>query len=114
MQRADDFEKRREHLKAMSDDELHAHFWNLVDQIVQPIIGEARTHTSPSIERSVLLRMGFSSMETRAIVNKMLEKGILGHGAGNLVLKLAQKKNISVRDAGLRLMQDELWEELPV
>lgn len=98
----------------MSDEELNAHFWNLADKIVRPVVGEARTHTSPSIERSVLLRMGFSSMETKSVVNKMLEKGILGHGAGNLVLKLARKKEISVREAGLRLMQDELWEELPI
>ena len=79
----------------------------------QPIIEEARTHTSPSIERSVLLRMGFSSIETKPIVNKMLEKGLLGNGAGRLVLRLAQKKGLSVREAGLGLMRDEYWEELP-
>ena len=113
-QRIDDFEQRREHLKKMSDEELHGYFWDLVDKIVQPIVEEAKTHTSPSIERSVLLRMGFSSLEAKAIVNKMVEKGILGHGAGKLILKLAQKKGISVRDAGLSLIQGEYWEELPV
>ena len=112
-QRADDYVKRREHLKDMSDEALRDHFWRLVDRIVQPIIEEARTHTSPSIERSVLLRMGFSSIETKPIVNKMLEKGLLGNGAGRLVLRLAQKKGISVREAGLGLMRDEYWEELP-
>jgi D-ornithine 4,5-aminomutase subunit alpha len=112
-QRVDDYVKRREHLKDMSDEALRDHFWGLVDRIVQPIIEEARTHTSPSIERSVLLRMGFSSIETKPIVNKMLEKGLLGHGAGRLVLELAQKKGISVREAGLGLMRDEYWEELP-
>jgi D-ornithine 4,5-aminomutase subunit alpha len=64
-ERADDFEARRAHLKNMSDAELHACFWNLVDRIVAPLVEEARTHTSPSIERSVLLRMGFSSTEAR-------------------------------------------------
>lgn len=112
MERKDDFNTRRGHLKNLSDEELHAYFWSLVDKIVQPAVEEARTHTSPSIERSVLLRMGFSSLETKAIVNKMLEKGMLGHGAGNLVLKLAQKKGIPVREAGLALMQGEYWEEL--
>ena len=112
-QRADDYAKKREHLKEMSDEALQDHFWRLVDKMVQPIIEEARTHTSPSIERSVLLRMGFSSIETKPIVNKMQEKGLLGHGAGRLVLRLAQKKGISVREAGLGLMQDEYWEELP-
>lgn len=112
--RADDFEKKRDHLKKMSDEELHKYFWSLVDTFVQPLIEEAKTHTSPSIERSVLLRMGFSSLETKAIVNQMVEKGILGHGAGSIVLKLAQKKGISVREAGLGLMRGEYWEEVAV
>ena len=111
-QRVDDYGKRREPLKDMSDEALRDHFWRLVDEIVQPIVEEARTHTSPSIERSVLLRMGFSSIETKPIVNKMLEKGLLGHGAGRLVLELAKKKGISVREAGLGLMRDEYWEEI--
>jgi D-ornithine 4,5-aminomutase subunit alpha len=113
-QRVDDFEQRREHLKKMSDEELHVYFWTLVDKIIQPIVEEARTHTSPSIERSVLLRMGFSSLEAKAIVNKIVEKGILGHGAGKLVLLLAQKEGISVREAGLGLIRGEYWEELVV
>lgn len=111
-ERKDDFRSRSEHLKSMSDQQLHEHFWSLVDQMVQPLVQEARTHTSPSIERSVLLRMGFSSLETKPLVNRMLEKGLLGHGAGNLVLKLAKKKGISVREAGLGLIEGRYWEEL--
>lgn len=111
-ERKDDFDSRREHLKNMSDEQLHDHFWSLVDRMVQPMVEEARSHTSPSIERSVLLRMGFSSLETKPLVNLMLEKGLLGHGAGNLVLKLAQKKGISVRQAGLGLIDGNYWEEL--
>ena len=111
-ERKDDFDSRREHLKNMSDEQLHKHFWSLVSQIVQPLVEEARIHTSPSIERSVLLRMGFSSLETKPLVNRMLEKGLLGHGAGNLVLKLARKKGISVREAGLCLIEGKYWEEL--
>jgi D-ornithine 4,5-aminomutase subunit alpha len=113
-ERKDDFSSRRKHLAAMTDEQLHAHFWSLVEKIVQPLVEEARTHTSPSIERSVLLRMGFSSLETKPLVNRMLEKGVLGHGAGNLVLKLAQKKGISVREAGLALMDGKYWEDLAV
>ncbi len=111
-ERKDDFDSRREHLKNMSDEQLHEHFWSLVNQIVQPLVEEARTHTSPSIERSVLLRMGFSSLETKPLVNRMLEKGVLGHGAGNLVLKVARKKGISLREAGLGLIEGKYWEEL--
>ena len=111
-ERKDDFSFRREHLATMSDAQLHAHFWSLVNQIVQPLVEEARTHTSPSIERSILLRMGFSSLETKPLVNRMQEKGLLGRGAGNLVLELAQKKSISVRQAGLGLIEGQYWEEL--
>lgn len=111
-ERKDDFSSRREHLATMSDEKLRAHFWSLVNQIVQPLVEEARTHTSPSIERSILLRMGFSSLETKPLVNRMQEKGLLGRGAGNLVLDLAQKKDISVRQAGLGLIEGKYWEEL--
>jgi D-ornithine 4,5-aminomutase subunit alpha len=113
-ERKDDFNSRREHLAAMTDEQLHDHFWSLVDRMVQPLVEEARMHTSPSIERSVLLRMGFSSLETKPLVNRMLEKGLLGHGAGKLVLELAQKKGMSVREAGLGLIDGKYWEELTV
>ena len=111
-ERKDDFSSRREHLKKLTDAQLHAHFWSLVDKIVQPLVEEARTHTSPSIERAVLLRMGFSSLETKPLVNRMLEKGILGRGAGRIILELALKKGISVREAGLSLIDGKYWEEL--
>lgn len=112
MERSDDFKKRREHLRDLSDEQLNDRFWELVHKIIQPIIEEARTHTSPSIERSVLLRMGFSSIEAKAIVNRMVEQGVLGHGAGNLVLRLSQERRMPIREAGLALMRDEHWEQV--
>jgi D-ornithine 4,5-aminomutase subunit alpha len=111
--RTDDFHTRRRHLQSLSDDELHDRFWQLAAQIVQPLLEEARTHTSPSIERSVLLRMGFSSLEAKPLVQRMQDKGLLGHGAGKLILELAQQKGISVRQAGLGLLDGRYWEELP-
>lgn len=111
--RTDDFHTRRQHLQSLSDDELHAHFWQLVTQIVQPLLEEAHTHTSPSIERSVLLRMGFSSLEAKSLVHQLQAKGLLGHGAGKLILELAQQKGISVRQAGLKLLNGHDWENLP-
>jgi len=112
MERADDFEERRAHLTDMSDAELHAHFWDLVDRIVAPLVEEARTHTSPSIERSVLLRMGFSSIEARDLVAGMDKRGLLGQGAGRLVLELARARGVTVREAGLALLQGSFWEQL--
>ena len=111
--RPDDFESRRQHLKALSDSELHERFWVLVDQIVAPLIEEARTHTTPSIERSVLLRMGFSSIEAGQLVARMQARGLLGEGAGRLVLELARAKRISVREAGSALLAGQHWDALP-
>ena len=113
-ERADDFESRRKHLQVLSDEELYARFWSLVDRIVAPLIEEARTHTTPAIERSVLLRMGFSSIEAKALVTRMHERNLLGHGAGRLVLELAKAKGLSVRAAGEALLVGEHWEVLPL
>ena len=112
--REDDFAARRERLRGLSDEELHARFWSLVEQIVAPLVEEARTHTSPSIERSVLLRMGFSSLEAKALVAAFHAQGLLGHGAGRLVLELARRKGLSVREAGTALLDRHHWEELGV
>ena len=48
----------------------------------------ARTHTSPSIERSVLMRMGVDSPTCMAVVGECEKRGLLGHGAGHVVLAL--------------------------
>ncbi len=111
-ERSDDFAARRASLAALSDDELHERFWSLVERIVAPLVEEARTHTTPSIERSVLLRMGFSSVEAAEIVRRMDERGLLGHGVGRLVLELARRRGGSVREAGLSLLEGRCWEEL--
>ena len=113
IERPDDFAQRRQHLQHLSDEELHEYFWRLVDQIIAPLIDEARTHTSPSIERSVLLRMGFSSIEAKALVIQLGERNLLDHGAGHLILQLAKANNIAPREAGLGLLDGRYWELLP-
>ena len=100
IERKDDFEKRREHLKNLSDEELKKRFWELSEKLVEPLVELAKTHTSPSIERSVLLSMGFDSLESKAIVERVLEAGLLGKGAGHVVLKIAEKNDCSVQEAG--------------
>ena len=110
MERADDFERRRSHLKNLSDDALKDRFWNLAYQIVAPLVEEARTHTSPSIERSVLLRMGFSSQEAGVLVAMALDRGLLGRGLGALVLKSAGIGKLGIREAGLAMLEGKLWE----
>ena len=113
-ERPDNFGRSRAHLRDLSDEELHAYFWELADQLVTPLIEEARNHTTPAIERSVLLRMGFSSVECKALVSQMLARGLLGHGAGRLVLELAKARGITVREAGMALLDGHDWETLPL
>jgi D-ornithine 4,5-aminomutase subunit alpha len=114
IERPDDFAERRQHVQRLSDAELHSYFWELVDRIIAPLIEEARTHTSPSIERSVLLRMGFSSTEAKSLVKQMGERNLLAHGAGRLILELAKSNNLSIREAGLGLLDGQFWEQLPL
>ncbi len=110
--RLDDFQDRRAHLANLSDEELKARFWQLAEQIVDPMLELGRKNTSPSIERSVLLRMGFSSIEAKEIVNRTIDNGLMGKGAGHVVYKLAKANNLSVREAGLKLAKGEGWNEV--
>jgi D-ornithine 4,5-aminomutase subunit alpha len=111
-ERPDDFESRRGKLRELSDEELRARFWDLVNRIVEPLIEEARTHTSPSIERSVLLRMGLSSIEAKGLVERLAARGLLGYGAGRLLLELADAKKLTVREAAEALLDGQYWEDL--
>ncbi len=112
MTRQDDFEDRRKHLKDLSDEELKIRFWDLANQVVEPLIKLAKGHTTPAIERSVLLRMGFSSIEAKAIVDRVVDYGLIGKGAGHVVYKVAKMKNVSIREAGLSLIEGNYWDEV--
>ena len=109
--RADDFNESRAHLANLSDQELYERFWSLASDIVDPLLELGRKNTSPAIERSVLLRMGFSSIEAKAIVDGVIDRGLMGKGAGHVVYKLAKSKNISVREAGVALADGKMWQE---
>ncbi len=110
--RPDDFDERRRHLQALSDSELHHEFWRLIGLIVAPLVEEARTHTTPSIERSVLLRMGCSSLEAKALVDRLADRGVLGHGAGRLLLEVATAHGVTPRAAAQALLEGRWWEEV--
>lgn len=112
MKRADDFQKRREHLIDLTDEQLKERFWQLASQMVEPLIDLATKNTTPSIERSVLLRMGFSSLEAKGLVEGVMDRGLMGKGAGHVVYILAKERNISIRDAGLALLEGNLWNEV--
>ena len=55
------YEKRLTELHKLSDEELKNRFWELCNKIVEPMVEYGKNYTSPSIERSVLLRMGIDS-----------------------------------------------------
>ncbi len=112
MKREDDYNTRREHLKNLTEAQLEARFWETCARIVDPMVELARENTTPSIERSVLLRMGFSSAEAAAIVTHTIEKGMMGKGSGHLVYRLAEDRALKLRAAGLLLAQGEGFEEL--
>ncbi len=111
LKREDDFEQRRAHLKGLSDAELKDRFWQLTEQVVDPLLELARTHTSPSVERAVLLRMGFSSLEAQPLVNAAIDRGLMGHGVGHVVYKISKEKNLSIRQAGLELLEGKHWDD---
>ncbi|MEG0307586.1 MAG: ornithine aminomutase subunit alpha [Clostridium sp.] len=112
MKREDDFNKRREHLANLSDEQLYERFWKLTEEIVNPMVDLAYGNTSSSIERSVLLRMGFSSIESQAIVQEGLRAGLLGKGMGNVVLKYGKLKEMPYLEAGRELGEGKGWNEV--
>jgi len=111
MKRTDDFQERRAHLAGLGEEELHARFWHLAGQLVDPLLQMGREYTSPAIERSVLLRMGFSSLEARQLVEGCADHGLLGHGAGHVVFRFARTHQLPIREAGLRLAEGAHWAE---
>ena len=112
MKRADDYAERRQHLANLTDEELEKRFWDLAEQVVDPLLELGKKNTPPSVERSVLLRMGFSSIEVKPIVEGVMNKGLMGKGAGNVVWRLSKKLGVSVREAGLALAEGKYWDEV--
>jgi D-ornithine 4,5-aminomutase subunit alpha len=112
MKRADDFETRRKHLAGLTDEQLKERFWFLASKIVEPMLDLGYRNTTPAIERSVLLRMGFSSLEVKPIVEGVMNRGLMKFGAGNVVWRLSKKLGISVREAGLALSEGKHWDEV--
>jgi len=105
--RIENFNQRRKELEKLEDSELKTRFWELCNQVVEPIVDLARTHTSPSIERSVLLRMGIDSITAHGVVDRVLEAGLLAKGAGHVVLKVSKKINCDLRTAAAAIIENK-------
>jgi len=110
MVRPDTYAEVRKHLAALDDAALEARFWQLSDEVVVPLVDLARTHTSPSIERSVLMRMGIDSLTCQAVVAECEARGLLGHGAGHVVLVCMLAWECEAPEAAVRLAHGEGWD----
>jgi D-ornithine 4,5-aminomutase subunit alpha len=112
MVREDTFDHAHQYLMGLTDEELKMRFWHLAQEIVDPLVELARTHTSPSIERSVLMRMGIDSPTCNAVVAECETRSLLGHGAGHVVLVVMQAFDIDAPAAACRLADGdtEAWD----
>lgn len=104
--RIERIEGRLAELHKLTDEQLKDRFWQLCEELMTPVAELAKTHTSPSIERSVLLRMGIDSISTHGVVEKVTEAGLLGKGAGHCVLKVSHAKGVDVRGAAKLIIED--------
>jgi len=105
---------RIKELETLSDEELYQRFWSLANQMVQPLVGYAASHTTPSIERSVLLRMGFNSLQAKAFVEKCIKEGSLGKGAGAILMQVSAKRGIHYTEAYELLLGLDNWQRAGV
>lgn len=110
--REDTYLQDHGHLVPLSDADLEGRFWEFACKIVEPLVELGRTHTSPSIERSVLMRMGLDSLTCAAVVAGLERRGLLGHGAGHVVLHCARQWDVDVRAAATKLAGGEGWQDI--
>lgn len=105
-ERKDDFTERRASIAHLSDEALKARFFALTEEVVNPLLTLAYDYTTPAIERSVLLRMGFSSLEAKAITDLLYTHELLSFGAGHAVYVWHKHKGLSIKEAGLDLLKE--------
>ena len=86
MIREDDFAKRRveKGIADLTDEQLYDKFWEMCSKVVDPLLELGTKNTTPSVERAVLLRMGVSSLDTQKIVEGAIDRGLMGHGTGQI------------------------------
>lgn len=106
-ERQDDFLKRREHLKHLNDKELKQYFYELADKLVDPLLELSYKNTTKSIERSVLLRMGLSSIEAKTVVDKLNEFNLLRKGAGHCLYRLMLDKKLNIHQAASYIVESD-------
>lgn len=111
-ERVERYEALRTELADLDDAALKERFWQLCEEVMTPVVDLARTHTTPSIERSVLLRMGIDSVTTHAVVENVFAAGLGGKGAGHAVLRLSRHAATRIAEDPKAL--DELFDGSPL
>jgi D-ornithine 4,5-aminomutase subunit beta len=76
--------------------ELRDRFFTLATDVVTPLRRLAASHTTPSIERSVLLRMGFDSLEAETLVTHAADKGWLADGVAGVLRRYACERGVDM------------------
>lgn len=99
-ERKDDYLQRKTHLEKLNDEQLKSYFYELADKIVDPLLELGYLNTSRSIERSILLRMGFSSLQAKEIVIILDDNDLLRKGAGHCIFAISKEKGINISIAG--------------
>jgi len=99
MNREEKINQRLQLYMSYTDEQLYDLFWQATADLVDPLLTMAQEYTSPSIERSVLLRMGANSVEAKAIVEKCVESEILTYGAGHFIYFIKNHSELSLKEA---------------
>lgn len=108
----DTFLEDRKHLESLSDQEIYDKFWALTQEIIDPLLDLAENNTTPSVERSILLRLGFSSIEAGLLVEKVMDYSLMSKGAGHVVYIASKENNVSIKEAGLGLIEGKYWDSV--
>lgn len=101
-------------LRAWPLDRLKERFWTLTRGMVEPLADYAATHTTPSIERSILLRMGFDSGTAADLVHLAAREGWLGNGVGGVLTERARAGVTTVGEVAAVLLARQLDKQRPL
>ena len=84
MIREDDFAKRRveKGIADLTDEQLYDKFWEMCSKVVDPLLELGTKNTTPSIEKTILLRIGVSSLDTQKIIEGAIYAGNSGFCKG--------------------------------
>ena len=97
----------------LADEHIHKEFWKSGQSSDDSLSDFAHTCTSPHVECSSLVAMGFSDDEAQAIIKGAIKYRIICKGCSHVVLELRRARGIGLREAGLLLAagDESAWTE---